>query len=159
MTDQPIEAPAKRKRRKPRQRREGAGRREQKFDIQNCIMMARFGCTDSEIADNLGVSRRTFVRRKADDKRIYRDVQISLGKQPDGNQQIVKLTGTFRELLEAGENIGNVALRRAQFKLAIEGNAQMLVWLGKQRLRQKEAVDVSGDITVKRLIGVDLDRV
>lgn len=37
---------------------------------------------------------------------------------------------------------GKVSLRRAQFKLALAGNATMLIWLGKQWLDQTDKRDV-----------------
>jgi hypothetical protein len=47
----------------------------------------------------------------------------------------------------------NVSLRRAQFKAAKEGNVTMLIWLGKQRLGQKnEPIQSGGSDRLKELI-------
>lgn len=44
----------------------------------------------------------------------------------------------YREARERGVNKGNVTLRQAQFKAARDGDRTMLIWLGKQRLGQKD---------------------
>lgn len=41
---------------------------------------------------------------------------------------------------EAGKENGKASLRRAQFQLALNGNATMQIWLGKQMLGQREPI-------------------
>ena len=44
----------------------------------------------------------------------------------------------FADILEKGRTELKYSLRRAQIKLALSGNAVMLIWLGKQILGQQE---------------------
>lgn len=44
----------------------------------------------------------------------------------------------FAAVMAKGRAQGKTSLRRAQFRLALKGNATMQIWLGKQRLGQKE---------------------
>jgi hypothetical protein len=46
----------------------------------------------------------------------------------------------YREVLEEGRADAKVGLRREQFRKAMEGNVQMLIWLGRQYLNQVETV-------------------
>lgn len=48
----------------------------------------------------------------------------------------------WRTVMEAGKRSGFVSLRRAQFKLALAGNATMQIWLGKQLLGQKDETTI-----------------
>ena len=52
----------------------------------------------------------------------------------------------FAAAIEKGRENGKASLKRAQFKLAMGGNATMLIWLGKQILDQKDkqSHEVSG---------------
>ena len=45
---------------------------------------------------------------------------------------------TFTEFASRCKEKGNKLLHNKQFEVAMEGNTTMLVWLGKQRLDQKE---------------------
>ena len=44
----------------------------------------------------------------------------------------------FADIIKTGQDEGKSSLRRAQYKVAMGGNAAMLIWLGKQLLGQKE---------------------
>jgi AraC-like DNA-binding protein len=57
----------------------------------------------------------------------------------------------FRDVIDQGRERGKVSLRRRQFELASSGNATMLIWLGKQRLGQKDTQEVEhgGDILIR----------
>jgi hypothetical protein len=44
----------------------------------------------------------------------------------------------FAAALAKGRAEGNISLRRAQMRTALKGNHTMQIWLGKQRLGQKE---------------------
>jgi hypothetical protein len=54
------------------------------------------------------------------------------------------LHNRFSEVLEKGWAQRNISLRRAQFKAALAGNAVMLIWLGKQVLRQQQNPELEG---------------
>jgi len=43
------------------------------------------------------------------------------------------------EAIERGRIMGNILIRRMQFDLAMKGNVQMLIWLGKNRLGQSDS--------------------
>lgn len=51
----------------------------------------------------------------------------------------------FATVIEKGREEGKSSLKRSQYKLAMAGNATMLIWLGKQHLGQtdKSTVDMS----------------
>lgn len=85
------------------------------FDMKVLEGMATIMCTAEECASVLGVSLKTIERR------------------------LVEETGaTFGEFFKKHADTGKRSLRRAQFELAMEGHATMLIWLGKQWLGQKD---------------------
>lgn len=75
-------------------------------------------CTDVEVAWAIGVSVDTLTRRPE-----YADIK------------------------EKGISIGNMSLRREQYRQAMNGNITMLIWLGKNRLGQKDKIEHTGDGT------------
>jgi hypothetical protein len=77
--------------------------------------------TNAEAAAVLGVARETFEQ--------------FLGRHEKAS-----------EAFDRGKEKGKSSLRRAQFKSAIDGNATMLIWMGKQLLGQRDKLDheVSG---------------
>ena len=81
--------------------------------------LAAMMCTDEEIASVLGVSVETL--------------------QTESNLE------AFSEYKKRGQNKGKASLRRSQFKAAENGNATILVWLGKQYLDQRDRQDVTVD--------------
>ena len=103
-----------------------AGRPKKKIDYELVGKLAAIQCTEIEIAGILDISERT-LQRDAEFCRIY-----SLKKDS-----------------------GKASLRRMQWKKAEEGNATLLIWLGKQYLGQtdKQEMEHSGgtsqDITTK----------
>jgi hypothetical protein len=61
---------------------------------------------------------------------------------------------SFSDYIKQKRNVGNVSLRRKQWKAAESGNITMLIWLGKNRLGQTDKVDMShevGDKTSEKL--------
>lgn len=48
-----------------------------------------------------------------------------------------------REAFQAGQGLGTMSLRRAQFAAALKGNATMLIFLGKNLLGQKDQNDLA----------------
>ena len=86
-----------------------------KYDYELIKDLASIFCTQEEIANIMGVSVRTLQR--------------------DDN---------FCRLYKEGIDGAKSHIRRVQLKLALNGNATMLVWLGKQYLGQREPqVDLS----------------
>lgn len=51
----------------------------------------------------------------------------------------------FSDLIAKGRAETKQALRKAQIKLALNGNATMLVWLGKNMLNQSDTGDTTSD--------------
>lgn len=48
---------------------------------------------------------------------------------------------TFAEYYKIQSSDGKASLRRSQYKAALDGNATMLIWLGKQVLKQTDQVE------------------
>lgn len=55
----------------------------------------------------------------------------------------------YRKHMEKGRQMRNASVRRKQYEMAMNGNATMLVWLGKQFLGQKDKMEHSGEIDSK----------
>ena len=83
-------------------------------------------CTAEEIASVLAISVDTLSRRCVTDHKI-----------------------SFAEYIKKNSGEGKTSLRRAQFRLALNGNATMLVWLGKQYLGQTDKQEVTSSIDVR----------
>ena len=49
------------------------------------------------------------------------------------------LTNRFSQVIKEGREEGRSSLKRAQYKAAMNGNTTMLIWLGKQRLGQRDS--------------------
>lgn len=75
--------------------------------------------TSKECAAVLGVTEPTWIKFKQDNPEIA-------------------------ETLAEGQGEGLASLRRRQFKAANDGNATMLVWLGKQYLGQADKSELTG---------------
>lgn len=84
--------------------------------------IGKIGCTREEAAAVLGVSRVA--------------LWAFLDKNPD-----------IAEEFEAGLLVGKATLRRAQWSLAQKGNATMLIWLGKQMLKQYDQPPREDEVT------------
>ena len=89
------------------------------FDYGVVERSAAVGCSKEEIASVIGIARSAFYRHIDEDERL-------------------------RAALENGAAKGRATLRRLQWKGAEEGNATMLVWLGKQLLGQRDAIAHTG---------------
>jgi hypothetical protein len=76
------------------------------LDLAKVEALAARGCSEAEIAAELGVSEDTIQRRKHKTK--------------------------FARAMAHGRAKGRVRLRSAQYETAINGNATMQIWLGKQ---------------------------
>jgi hypothetical protein len=63
------------------------------------------------------------------------------------------LENRYSEVIKRGREDGKSSLRKAQFKKALEGNATMLIWLGKFYLGQKEEINfTSSEPDVRALL-------
>lgn len=82
--------------------------------------LGRIDATTKECAAFLDVSEPTYIKFKKDHPEVE---------------------AAYKE----GVKAGNVSLRMAQFKLAVEKlNPTMLIWLGKQQLGQRDHKDLGG---------------
>lgn len=91
-------------------------------DIDMTVLetLCRVGCTNMEIASHFSVSERTIEKRRRN--------------------------AEFRDVMERGVAKGNISLRHQQMKMALAGDRTMLVWLGKNRLGQKDRTELSGEV-------------
>lgn len=58
------------------------------------------------------------------------------------NCSVDTLENRYSDIIKSGQASGKSSLRRMQYKKAMEGNATMLIWLGKHYLDQKDSVQV-----------------
>lgn len=86
------------------------------------------GCSGREIAGNLGINPNT----------IYEKCLLEKG---------ITFTDYSQQKYEKGDSL----LRSAQFDKALNGDNMMLIWLGKNRLKQrdKQPDEVDNNITIK----------
>lgn len=86
------------------------------------------GCDGTEVAASLGIDARTLYRRCEEEKRV-----------------------TFDAYKQSKRAQGDSLLKAKQFSVAMAGDKTMLVWLGKQRLGQKDKQELeqAGAIEVK----------
>jgi len=61
----------------------------------------------------------------------------------------------FLRVYHEAKEEGKQALLLAQMKSALNGNAQMQIWLGKQHLKQSDKVDTTNESRVTIVIGGD----
>ena len=97
------------------------GRPPIEIDYGKCEKLARIMCTQSEIAEVLGVSLSTLEHDKE-----------------------------FLRIHKKGIEAGKASLRRMQWKSAEGGNVTSQIWLGKQYLgqRDKQEIEHSGNIAI-----------
>lgn len=99
------------------------GRPQKEIDVEKLRSLAAIHCTDEEIASVLQISVDTLARRKKDDPVVL-------------------------EALEGGRNQGKASLRRLQWEAAKKGNPAILIFLGKNILKQRDKFeddDTSGN--------------
>jgi hypothetical protein len=108
------------------------GRPPIEIDYAACEKLARIMCTQSEIAEVLGVSLSTLEHDKE-----------------------------FLRIHKKGIEAGKASLRRMQWKSAEDGNVTSQIWLGKQYLGQRDKSEISGDgggpVVLAVLKGVKLE--
>lgn len=94
-------------------------------DFDKLVNMVRIQCTQDEICGIFNVTDKTLneaLRRRG---------------EPG-----------FSDFYKKHQDEGKASLRRAQWKAAQDGNATMLVWLGKQMLGQRDKMDFEGSVNV-----------
>jgi hypothetical protein len=91
-----------------------AGRKRIRIDVGEVEKLCTLHCTDEEIAGFLGVSLRTFARRK---------------QQP-----------AFVEAMERGKAKGRLSLRRSLWNLAMKGNPAANIFLSKNLLGYRDVL-------------------
>jgi hypothetical protein len=85
------------------------------FDLKQVEAIGTIQCTYEEMAAVLGCSADTVTRRMKEDT-------------------------AFAEAYKKGIEGGKASVKRTQFKMAMNGNATMLIWFGKQHLGQTDKV-------------------
>ncbi len=107
------------------------GRPRLPFDLDQLIALVRIQCTAVECAAVMKMTEDTIDRRLKDQGE----------------------TG-FAEFYKKHQGEGKASLRRAQWKVAQDGNPTMLIWLGKQALGQRDEQHLKhgGDVTPIRVV-------
>lgn len=94
------------------------------IDYEKLDALCKIQCTEVECAAILGCEKET----------------LSDVLKRDGH-------GGFPDYFKKMSAGGKMSLRRRQFKAAVEdGNVTMLIWLGKQYLGQKDAIENTGEV-------------
>lgn len=86
-------------------------------------------CTNEDVADWWGISRKTVERLCVNDRRFIKCKAMGMGK-------------------------ARVSLRSKQFTLARKGNVTMLIWLGKQYLEQSE--QAANNMSIDKPLDINL---
>ena len=116
--------------------RRKTGRPKKEIDLEALRKLCELQCSAAEISGFFGITVETL-------NRIIKDTyEIS-----------------FLEYFEQNRSGGKIALRRKQFSVAMDGNPSMLIWLGKNWLKQvdKQEVTHTGDTGVVKVRIVDED--
>ena len=99
-----------------------AGRPELKIDWHKVEQLLMAGCPGTEVAAHFSMHADT----------LYNHVLKEKG---------LKFTDYSAQFKEKGDSL----LRAKQYEKALEKDNTMMIWLGKQRLKQKEDPDKKGD--------------
>lgn len=92
-----------------------AGRPKIKIDWKEVDKYLICGCSGAQVAASLGICDDTLFKRCIEEKKM-----------------------NFSDYSAKKRQKGNALLHATQFQVARSGNTSMLIWLGKQRLEQKE---------------------
>ena len=103
-------------------RKNNAGRKLIPIEWEQVEQMCFIQCTGEEMAGVLGIDYQTLERA------IKREYKCN-----------------FKDYYKQKSAGGKMSLRRRQYNSALDGNATMLIWLGKQWLGQSDTVDKSQD--------------
>ena len=111
------------------------GRPPRSLELERVFDLASIGCTQQEIYSVLKINKSTFIEMK-------------------------KNNPILQEIVDFGRQSGNASLRRKQMQVAMGGNPQMLIWLGKNKLKQSDRsinhIELSQGETFKQaLLGDD----
>jgi hypothetical protein len=96
-----------------------AGRPYKPIDWKRVDELLEAGCTGGEIAPHFNMHHDTFYERVQTDHGV-----------------------TFTEYADKKRQKGGSLIREKQYKKALKGDNSMLIWLGKNRLGQKDNPDV-----------------
>lgn len=108
------------------------GRKPAIIDWDKANKMIKAGANSKQVAAGLGVSLQTFINKIRD-------------------RYGIKLSEYMNHYRSSGE----AWIYEKQYDIASEGNTQMLIWLGKVRLGQKEAADVCENAPNQEMIEKD----
>ena len=109
---------------KPKKKKSNAGRKKFIIDwakVDNALMA---GSNGVQVAAMLGISFDTLSRRTNEDK-----------------------NADFAEYMRQKREKGNNLLKAMQYRLAMDGDRGMLIWLGKNRLDQSDKKEIKQQIT------------
>jgi hypothetical protein len=107
-----------------------AGRKKASIDWAKVDRLLEAGCMGTEVAAALGVHPNTLYERCTKDQKC-----------------------DFSDYSAAKRASGDTLLRAAQFKKAMSGDATMQIWLGKNRLGQRnEPITTQGDEAAQRIL-------
>ena len=111
-----------------KKRKQSQGRPEIPLDFKVIDHLLECGCTGEEVAAYLGIHSDTLFRRICKEKKVDHFTTYATEKRQKGDS----------------------LLREAQMKAAIiEKDKAMMIWLGKQRLGQKEKSESEQTVTLK----------
>ena len=91
------------------------GRPPKEFDQKNFESLCQIQCTEEEICQFFSCSEKTLNKWCRE-----------------------KYCANFSQVFREKRGVGKISLRRAQYQAALNGNASLLIWLGKQYLGQRE---------------------
>jgi hypothetical protein len=109
------------------------GRPTRAIDYRVVRELAEIQCTEAEIAGVIGFTPEWLCKRKVKDAKLA-------------------------EAIEQGRANGTASLRRTQHRLAQKGNVVMLIWLGKQRLGQREPERTIAAEVIAPVVNADGER-
>lgn len=108
------------------------GRKEIPIDWEKTNKLFEKGCLGTEVAAYWGMHEDTLYRRVKE-----------------------KYKMSFTEYMQQKKSRGNSILREKQYDVALEGDKSLLIWLGKQRLKQREpdaAIQFSAKSSAEKFI-------
>lgn len=108
-------------------------RPKKKIEWEIVDRMLEAGCNGTEVAASLGIHPDTLYLRCEEENNMG-----------------------FSAYLSQKRAVGDRLLKMEQFRLALEGDRTMLVWLGKQRLRQSDkAAHLIGHVSGNNMEGLE----
>ena len=112
-----------------------AGRPEVNIDWKIVDSLLEADCEGTEIAAYLGIAPNTLYNRCKSDNKC-----------------------NFSEYLQQKKAKGNSLLKVKQFEAAVKDkDRSMLIWLGKQRLGQKDKSEVENTVKIEPIKGITFD--